>query len=49
MTACDDSQCKVAALQAGANDYLTKPFLFKDLLTCIQAQLMVSQELTILR
>jgi two-component system, OmpR family, copper resistance phosphate regulon response regulator CusR len=49
MTACDDSQCKAAALQAGANDYITKPFLFNHLLKCIQAQLDVSRELTILK
>ena len=49
MTARDDSQCKAAVLQTGANDYITKPFLFNDLLARIQAQLNVSQKLTILK
>ena len=49
MTARDDNQCKAAALQAGANDYITKPFLFKDLLGCIQAQLEIACKPTILK
>jgi two-component system, OmpR family, copper resistance phosphate regulon response regulator CusR len=44
MTARDDSQCKRAALQAGANDYITKPFLFNDLLKRIRLQLTVVQK-----
>ena len=49
MTARDDNQSKAAALQAGANDYITKPFLFKDLLGCIQAQLEIACKPTILK
>ncbi|MGL5922331.1 response regulator transcription factor [Chroococcidiopsis sp.] len=49
MTARDDNQCKAAALQAGANDYITKPFLFKDLLGCIQAQLEIACKPTMLK
>ena len=49
MTARDDERCRAAALQAGANDYITKPFLFNDLLGCIQAQLSISCKSTTLR
>ncbi|OWY66681.1 response regulator [cyanobacterium TDX16] len=49
MTARDDNQCKAAALQAGANDYITKPFLFKDLLGCIQTQLEIACKATMLK
>ena len=49
MTACDDDRSRAAALQAGANDYITKPFLFNDLLGCIQAQLSISCKSTTLR
>jgi len=37
LTARDDLKSKVAALQAGADDYLTKPFAFEELLARIQA------------
>jgi two-component system, OmpR family, copper resistance phosphate regulon response regulator CusR len=37
MTAQTDAQ--MAVLQAGANDYLPKPFRFKDLLSAVKAQL----------
>jgi DNA-binding response OmpR family regulator len=43
MTAGDDSHCKAAALQAGANDYIAKPFLFNDLLGRIRAHLDIGQ------
>lgn len=39
MTASDDLQSKQAALQAGANDYITKPFAFNCLLECVRSQL----------
>ena len=37
LTARDDLQSKVAALHAGADDYLTKPFAFEELLARIRA------------
>ncbi|MGF1473005.1 MAG: response regulator transcription factor [Rubrobacteraceae bacterium] len=37
LTARDDLQNKVGALTAGADDYLTKPFAFEELLARIQA------------
>ncbi|MEJ7842831.1 MAG: response regulator transcription factor [Rubrobacter sp.] len=37
LTANDDTQSKVGALDAGANDYLTKPFVFEELLARIRA------------
>ena len=37
LTARDDLKNKVAALHAGADDYLTKPFAFEELLARIQA------------
>ena len=39
VTALSDDQGKAAALKAGANDYVTKPFSFKDLLERVRAQL----------
>ncbi len=37
LTAKDDTQTKVAALDSGADDYLTKPFSFEELLARIRA------------
>lgn len=37
LTARDDLQNKVGALDAGADDYLTKPFVFEELLARIRA------------
>src|SRR5688572_13856223 len=37
LTARDDLQNKVSALRAGADDYLTKPFAFEELLARIHA------------
>lgn len=37
LTARDDLKSKVSALHAGADDYLTKPFAFEELLARIQA------------
>ncbi|QIN82148.1 response regulator [Rubrobacter tropicus] len=37
LTAKDDTQSKVGALDAGADDYLTKPFVFDELLARVRA------------
>ena len=37
LTARDDTENKVGALDAGADDYLTKPFVFEELLARIRA------------
>src|SRR5215208_6143356 len=37
LTARDDTHNKVAALDAGADDYLTKPFVFEELLARVRA------------
>ena len=37
LTARDDTQSKVGALDAGADDYLTKPFVFEELLARVRA------------
>ncbi|MCX7595389.1 MAG: response regulator [Fischerella sp.] len=39
VTANNDERDKAAALAAGANDYITKPFSFSELLKRVQAQL----------
>lgn len=39
VTARDENQCRAAAVEFGANDYITKPFQFEELLRRIQAQL----------
>jgi two-component system response regulator QseB len=39
LTARDDISDKVAALEGGADDYLTKPFLFEELLARVRARL----------
>ncbi|PMB04684.1 response regulator [Fischerella thermalis CCMEE 5198] len=39
VTANNDERDKAAALTAGANDYITKPFSFKDLLTRVRVHL----------
>jgi DNA-binding response OmpR family regulator len=39
LTARDDSQSTVAALDAGADDYVTKPFGFDELLARVRARL----------
>ncbi|BAZ43385.1 two-component response regulator [Chondrocystis sp. NIES-4102] len=39
ITAYDDEQNKVLAIQKGASDYLTKPFQFKELLTKVRSHL----------
>jgi DNA-binding response OmpR family regulator len=38
LTALDDIDDKVAGLDSGANDYLVKPFVFRELLARIRAQ-----------
>lgn len=39
ITALVDERNKTAALNAGANDYITKPFSFQDLLARVRTQL----------
>ncbi|WP_028954241.1 response regulator transcription factor [Synechocystis sp. PCC 7509] len=39
LTARDDTKDKVAGLEAGANDYVTKPFRFEELLARVRVQL----------
>jgi DNA-binding response OmpR family regulator len=39
LTARDDISDKVSALEGGADDYLTKPFLFEELLARVRARL----------
>src|ERR671938_515892 len=39
LTARDDTRNKVGALDAGADDYLTKPFVFEELLARVRALL----------
>ena len=39
LTAKDDLKCKVEGLDAGADDYLTKPFVFEELLARVRAHL----------
>jgi two-component system, OmpR family, copper resistance phosphate regulon response regulator CusR len=39
VTSLTDERDRLAALQAGANDYITKPFSFKDLLTRVRKHL----------
>jgi two-component system, OmpR family, copper resistance phosphate regulon response regulator CusR len=39
VSAVDDSRKLAAVLDAGANDYMTKPFRFNDLLAKVQSQL----------
>lgn len=39
VTARDDERDRAASLAAGANDYVTKPFRFEELLTRVHAQL----------
>jgi DNA-binding response OmpR family regulator len=39
LTARDELSDKVAGLDAGANDYITKPFAFEELLARVRAQL----------
>jgi two-component system, OmpR family, copper resistance phosphate regulon response regulator CusR len=37
VSAVDDERSKIKALASGANDYVTKPFSFKDLLTKVKS------------
>lgn len=39
VTALDDESNRAAGLEAGANDYVTKPFRFEELLTRVRTQL----------
>ncbi|HBL15142.1 MAG TPA: response regulator [Cyanobacteria bacterium UBA11162] len=39
VSACDEASNKVAGVQGGANDFVSKPFQFKDLLARIYTQL----------
>jgi|GEM_PF-1977810 len=43
LTACDDVNAKVAGLEGGADDYITKPFNFKELLARVRLRLRSSQ------
>ncbi len=39
LTACDDVRAKVAGLEGGADDYVTKPFRFEELLARVRVRL----------
>src|SRR5205823_9871290 len=41
LTARDETTCKVEGLDLGADDYLTKPFEFRELLARVRARLRV--------
>lgn len=43
LTARDDIQCKVAGLEGGADDYVTKPFCFEELLARVRLRLRNNQ------
>ena len=44
LTARDDIQDKITGLQSGADDYITKPFRFEELVTRIRLQMCTSQQ-----
>jgi DNA-binding response OmpR family regulator len=39
LTGCDDVRDKITGLEGGANDYVTKPFIFQELLARIRLRL----------
>lgn len=44
LTARDDIRCKVAGLEGGADDYVTKPFSFEELLARVRLRLRSHQQ-----
>lgn len=47
LTATDDARTTVAGLDSGADDYMTKPFRFEELMARVRARLRGASELTI--
>ncbi len=47
LTARDDIQDKITGLQSGADDYITKPFRFEELVARIRLQICTSQQATV--
>ena len=47
LTARDDIQDKITGLQCGADDYITKPFRFEELVARIRLQICTSQQATV--
>ncbi|PSB04487.1 response regulator transcription factor [Merismopedia glauca] len=47
LTACDDLDRKIAGLEGGADDYMTKPFSFQELLARIRLRLRDSQSVAV--
>lgn len=47
LTATDDAQTTVTGLDSGADDYMTKPFRFEELMARVRARLRGASELTL--